>query len=233
MRVLACVLALCGCDFDFGFEGGPSTRLYDNGMRLRVTACPDKEFLSCSQTTMFESANAVVDGALVPLPLSSSSAPNDADADTDPAGIPPSLYLSDEVAFATEVASPAQPSIAIEIDGNATTATEPPGFAVDAPATASRSAGPVTVSWGAFANAVTVQLFVVSSCGSDAVFADRSPSADNPGQQVSLDLSKLALPSEGACTHTIEVAQFAWLDADGPAHVGMMRIGLATIASDP
>ena len=227
VRLIACALLVSGCLDPDAFAPGPSASLYDNGVRLRVTACPNAGFLSCTPPKQFESASVSLDGTTVSLERTSPNAPVDVDAQTDPDGIPATLYDYNDDVFAVELASPANPSMTIAIDGNTSGVTEPSAFAVDV----SSAGQQVIVGWDVMANAVagSTDVFVFTTCGSNTFVSERIPSGS--AQQVQLDRDEV-IPESG-CTSTVEVSQLAPLSVDGAARIDVTRIVQATIPSQP
>ena len=221
-RLVLCAVLVTGCLDPDVFAPGPSASLYDNGVKLRVTACPNAGFLSCTPPEQFESASISADGTTEPLERSSSTAPVDVDDQADSDGIPAELYDYNDDAFALEIASPANANVTIAIDGRTSGVTEPPPFAVDVQV----SPHQVTVDWEAMANAVdgTTDVFVLTACGSDAFVSEKFPSGS--AHEVTIDFDEMT-----GCTSTVEVAQFAPLAVDGTARVGFTRIVKATIPS--
>jgi hypothetical protein len=214
-RLLVCAVLVTGCLDPDLFAPGPSARLYDNGVKLRVSACPNASFLSCTPPEQFESASISADGTTEALERSTSNAPFDAG---DPNAIPAELYDDDANAFALEIASPANPDVTIAIDGRTSGVTEPPPFAVDVQVSRQQ----VTVDWQPMPNAVdgSTDVFLFSACGSNSSVSETLPSGS--AHQVQLDLV-------AGCTSTVEVAQFAPLAVDGTARVGFTRIVQAPV----
>ncbi|MDX2093158.1 MAG: hypothetical protein SFX73_35270 [Kofleriaceae bacterium] len=220
LSLLCAALALGACtiepiqlDFD---PGGAGVVVYDDGSKVHIAGCPDREFLGCGPVSSLDEMTVTADGV--------AHVATDGGGDINPDAF---LGLFRDGPLKVSLPRPASGFVQVTLDGVTTGMLLPESFAVSAPAAPiERSAGALEVGHDGLSEGHT-QALMITTCGTHQrtdVYEETEPGA------FTFPLEPFA--DYNACTHEIHVDETLDVVGTGIA-ITTVRIEKRFVASTP
>lgn len=209
----ACTIEPIELDFD---PGGSGVVVYDDGSKVHVAGCPDRDFLGCGPVSSFDEMTVTAEGVTYEAV--------EGGGDSNPDAF---LGLFRDGALKVSFPRPASGVISVTLNGVQTNVILPDSFAVAAPpAQVERSAGALEVGHDGLSDGHT-QALMITTCGNHQrtdVFEETEPGAFTFPLDPFVDY--------GACTHEIHVDETIDVAGTGIA-ITTVRIEKRIVASTP